>query len=235
MLLLQLLYIAGLASGFGQNIHDNSLGGAEFCETPPMWAYSFACRSDEQVRTVESPKTHIGMALSPQEWQGPSQCVGKYCVFSNRRFSGGMVAVTTKENAERMGQLPNLQPDKNTPQEPSYYVTSVPGKGMGFVANRTIRRGDRIMAKMPTLLVNRKFMEDTTSREETFRILDAAVMKLPAERRRAFMRQLGHFGGHKVSDILFTNSFQMDIGGEDGHHFGNFPEISRFNHDCRPK
>ncbi|KAK6189334.1 hypothetical protein LQW54_013373 [Pestalotiopsis sp. IQ-011] len=33
---------------------------------------------------------------------------------------------------------------------------------------------------------------------------------------------------------MFTNSFQINLGGHDGQHFGNFPEVSRFNHDCRP-
>lgn len=39
-----------------------------------------------------------------------------------------------------------------------------------------------------------------------------------------------------MSDILLTNAFQMDVGGlgEEGHHLGNFPDVSRFNHDCRP-
>ncbi len=26
----------------------------------------------------------------------------------------------------------------------------------------------------------------------------------------------------------------MDLGGDSGQHYGNFPEVSRFNHDCRP-
>ena len=45
---------------------------------------------------------------------------------------------------------------------------------------------------------------------------------------------MGHFGGPRVADIFATNSFQMDLGGPDGHHYGCFPEVSRFNHDCRP-
>ncbi|KAL2752243.1 hypothetical protein ACRALDRAFT_1066285 [Sodiomyces alcalophilus JCM 7366] len=55
------------------------------------------------------------------------------------------------------------------------------------------------------------------------------------------MRQAGRFGGHKVADIVTTNSFQVDLGGDGsggsssaGHHYANFPEVSRFNHDCRP-
>lgn len=49
---------------------------------------------------------------------------------------------------------------------------------------------------------------------------------------------MAHFGGHKILDILATNSFQMNLdpAGKDttAHHYGNYPEVSRFNHDCRP-
>lgn len=91
------------------------------------------------------------------------------------------------------------------------------------------------MAWQPTYMIQRQLTEDL-SPEEQQHILDAALLKLPAARRRAVSRQLGQFGGHRVSDILLTNSFQMDVGGEGeaGHHLGNFPDVSRFNHDCRP-
>lgn len=91
------------------------------------------------------------------------------------------------------------------------------------------------MEWQPTFMIHRKFTEDL-SPEEQQHLLDSALLKLPAARRRAFSRQLGQFGGHPPSDILLTNSFQMDVGGDrgEGHHLGNFPDVSRFNHDCRP-
>ena len=52
------------------------------------------------------------------------------------------------------------------------------------------------------------------------------------------MSQMAHFGGHKIVDIIATNSFQMNLDptGKDqnAHHYGNYPEVSRLNHDCRP-
>lgn len=179
-------------------------------------------------------------------WVGPRHCVREYCVYSNRQFAGGhgMVVITDANNAKRIAQLSDsLGDEKPGPEPPAFYATEVSGKGTGLVANRTIRRGERIMLWQPTYMIHRR-LTDALDPEEQQYILDAALMWLPAPRRRAFSRQLGQFGGHRVSDILLTNSFQMDVGNMDaaqggqpsdqGHHLGNFPDVSRFNHDCRP-
>jgi hypothetical protein len=149
---------------------------------------------------------------------------------------GGIVLVTTKANADLVAKFPTTarHPLGMAENPPPFYTAEVPGKGIGLVANRTIKRGERIMAWQPTVIVHRQFIEKL-GKEDQYRMLDMAITKLPANKRRAFMKQLGQFGGHKVSDILFTNSFQMNVGGEDGHHFANFPPISKYNHDCRPK
>lgn len=175
-------------------------------------------------------------------WDGPRHCVREYCVYSNRHFSGGIVVITNSENARRISELPDTTGASSGTGPPPFYAAEIPGKGTGLVANRTIRRGEPIMVWQPTFMVHRRLADDL-SPEEHRRILDAALLRLPAARRRAFHRQLGQFGGHRASDILLTNSFQMDVGegkgegegeGEEGHHLGNFPDVSRFNHDCRP-
>ncbi|KAB5576313.1 hypothetical protein GE09DRAFT_1095336 [Coniochaeta sp. 2T2.1] len=91
------------------------------------------------------------------------------------------------------------------------------------------------MSHTPTLLIHRTFLESLipTSKNQQA-LLDAAVSSLPPPTRDIFLSQMGHHGGHKVTDILATNSFQTDLGGTDGHHYGNYPPVSRFNHDCRP-
>lgn len=175
-------------------------------------------------------------------WVGPQHCVREYCVYSNREFAGGLVVITDEKNAKRISKLSdNTAGGSKAPGSapPPFYATEVPGKGIGLVANRTIKRGERIMLWQPTYMIHRK-LTDVLSPDEQQYILDAALMKLPAPRRRAFSRQLGQFGGHRVRDILMTNAFQMDVGrdaeegSEQGHHLGNFPDVSRFNHDCRP-
>jgi hypothetical protein len=92
------------------------------------------------------------------------------------------------------------------------------------------------MVQLPAVLIHRNFLH-TIPAQTQHPLLDAAIATLPASRRSTFFSQMGHFGGHRVADILATNSFQMTLGDArkpDSHHYGNFPEVSRFNHDCRP-
>ncbi|KAB5540286.1 hypothetical protein GE09DRAFT_1136665 [Coniochaeta sp. 2T2.1] len=86
------------------------------------------------------------------------------------------------------------------------------------------------MSHTPTLLIHRTFLESLAPHANQ-PLLDAAASSLPPTTRSLFLSQMGHHGGHKVTDILATNSFQTNT---DGHHYGNYPAVSRFNHDCRP-
>lgn len=135
--------------------------------------------------------------------------------------------------------LPNIPSHNQTPSPPPFHVSAIPGKGLGLLASRHLHRGDPIMSQTPVLLVHRAFLESPAPSDHHFsqRLLDSAVDALPDPTRSLFLSQLGHFGGrHRVTDILATNSFQTDIGGDEGggHHYANYPEVSRFNHDCRP-
>ncbi|ORY57430.1 uncharacterized protein BCR38DRAFT_305053, partial [Pseudomassariella vexata] len=186
-------------------------------------------------------------------WQGPHACYGDFCVYSKPDFSGGrgIVVISLKKNAEAISMLPVLSEDRvaeifqsqgvnvnftdevNT-SPPLFRATAIPGKGIGLVATQPIRRGQRIMAYTPAIVVHRKFIDDL-SKDEQYRLLEAGIGRLPMATRDIVMAQMGHSGDHRVLDIMMTNSFEMwmDIG-QDGHHFGNFPEVSRYNHDCRP-
>lgn len=109
------------------------------------------------------------------------------------------------------------------------------------------------MARPPAVVVHRAFVDDLGAAEQA-RLLRSAVAQLPGPTREVFAAQMGlhHTGGGggddagaRAVDIMLTNSFEMglpavavsrDGGGWDGRrYFGNFPEVSRFNHDCRPK
>jgi hypothetical protein len=110
----------------------------------------------------------------------------------------------------------------------------IQGKGNGLVATRTIRRGERIMAARPALLVHRDALIELEL-EEVYHLIDLAVNSLSKPRKDRYVAQAGTMGGRKNTDILFTNSFQVSLGDLDGFHYGNFPEVSLLNHDCRPK
>ncbi|KAH8767236.1 hypothetical protein F5883DRAFT_670502 [Diaporthe sp. PMI_573] len=50
-----------------------------------------------------------------------------------------------------------------------------------------------------------------------------------------FLSQHRQWGGHHASDIMVTNSFMFrSFGGLPRGSTANFPEVSRFNHACRP-
>ncbi|ROT35736.1 SET domain-containing protein [Sodiomyces alkalinus F11] len=201
----------------------------------------------EPISSREPPKT----PPSKDEWTGGSRCAGEYCLYANRAFGGerGIVVITTAHGLEKVKAIAGRAAAKtledegdshsSLPSGPSpFYVEEVSGKGLGMLASRALRRGDVVLTRVPALLAHRNFME-RTPREERERLLGLVLSLLPAATRRSFVRQAGRFGGHEVADIVTTNSFQVDLGGDGtgssaGHHYANFPEVSRFNHDCRP-
>lgn len=173
-------------------------------------------------------------------WIHSSACTGEYCVYSFPDYAAGrgIVLLSTQQHAESIARysIPTeyLASQKvNIESNPPYYVTEVPGKGLGVIANQTIRRGTRIMAWTPALVVHEDFL-DKVDENERFNLLDQAVDGLPLSLKSTFMEQLGHFGGHHVNDIVHTNSFNTALGPDSDQHMTSFPEVSRFNHDCRP-
>lgn len=197
----------------------------------------------------------------------------------------GIVVITTKTGFERIKQISKdiekaaakkRQGDRSSSDsrsqssDPPVRVVPIEGKGLGLVATRPLRRGDPLMTAYPALLAHRTFI-DKVPRRQQHRLLVAAVRLMPDATREAFLAQAGQGGwwdgsgdedellGAKVWDIVWTNSFQMDVGNsvggketqtqfenadeearlqqyrdKEGHHYGNFPAVSRLNHDCRP-
>ncbi|KAK2055992.1 SET domain-containing protein [Colletotrichum caudatum] len=185
---------------------------------------------------------------SDEGWHGPHACAGVYCSYSRPSFAGGrgIVLVTTPVSAEEASHLPAFaaEPAAGEGDGGLFRVAEMPGKGLGLVANQPIRRGQRIMAHPPAVVVHRRFVDDIDP-EEQYRVLEDAAARLPEAAREAFMAQMGQASaaaaaahrstGQRVHDIMHTNSFELGLNIRDGHHFGNYPEVSRFNHDCRPK
>ncbi|KAI1840168.1 hypothetical protein JX266_013621 [Neoarthrinium moseri] len=185
----------------------------------------FLSHSNTANRENESPGLH---ALEKAH-----SCRGQYCVWTSGEASSvGMSVVTTRANRKRILERSASRTVRSEPPA-NFRTTEIPGKGIGMIANRRIRKGEPILTAKPAVLVHRKLV-DELDLDDQYSLLDVAVSELPPMRREQFLAQAGELGGHKVSDILFTNSFQVILGGEDGQHLGNFPDVSRFNHDCRP-
>ncbi|KAI6340522.1 hypothetical protein MCOR25_011224 [Pyricularia grisea] len=183
-------------------------------------------------------------AATAQSWDGPHGCVGAYCVFANPNFgNGGIVLVTTKGNAKRVKAL---RPDTATTTNKGknakrpFRAQAIAGKGIGLVAKQPITRGELVMAETPAILVHKLALEEPT--DIYFPGLELAVSKMTPATRKTFMAQgtQGDFqGAMGIMDRLFTNSFQMALSGvgadnKAGFHYGNFPNVSKLNHDCRP-
>ncbi|KAK0742068.1 hypothetical protein B0T21DRAFT_283377 [Apiosordaria backusii] len=183
-------------------------------------------------------------ALPTSKWVSTGKCVEQYCVFYNFGFASGrgIVAITTAQNIERLKALERkwtataASEDMSTMTSPAYTIAPIEGKGLGLIANKPITSGEVIMSLPPAMLVHRTFF-DQFPPSTLNPLLSAAVHFLPTPLQTAFLDQMPHFSGDKINSIIQTNSFQMDLGTkspEGGHHYGNWPEISRFDHDCRP-
>ncbi|KAK6226566.1 hypothetical protein QIS74_00121 [Colletotrichum tabaci] len=232
------------------------LRGAPTCSWTPLeekssllecsnWEFASSERKDEGSAQTRTRPNGTTTEPEPTGWTGPHGCAGSYCLYANRGFADGrgIVIISTLENVEKAKVLEQtlrggqaLEDDPSS-SNPSFRITEVEGKGLGMIANKNLARGDTVMLKPPVLLAHRAFIERAPPADRHV-LLDSVAGFLPPATRRSFLGQMGHFGGHRVSDIMATNSFQMDVGGagaqDDGHHYGNFPEVSRYNHDCRP-
>ncbi|KAL0930504.1 uncharacterized protein CTRU02_214579 [Colletotrichum truncatum] len=208
------------------------------CGKLPIWS-SQAPNLDEAAtnRTTEQPKKDIWR--SDEGWIGPHTCAGAYCAYSRPSFANGrgIVLVSTAYNAEEASHISAFTTSANDVKDKGdsalFRVVEMPGKGLGLIAAKKIKRGQSIMTLPPAIVIHRRFIDDVDL-ENQYRLLDIAVNNLPKATREVFLSQMGQSGGHKVHDIIHTNSFEMRLAIKDGHHFGNYPEVSRFNHDCRP-
>ncbi|KAI1371250.1 SET domain-containing protein [Hypoxylon crocopeplum] len=162
-------------------------------------------------------------------WEGPEHCVNDTCIYSSHRIGDGIVLLTTERNAHIASNFPI--PSNAAAATLPFHVAEIPGKGIGIVADRSIRKGETILVRSPTMLVQ---TSPHVGLEPGTRdvLYDLAVEKLPAKGQELFVSQMGK----DVYDKIETNCFQMYIDGADesGSHLGCYPEISRFNHDCRP-
>ena len=166
----------------------------------------------------------------PPPWKGPEQCFTEFCLFSNPDAGEGMALITTARNAYITASSP-IPP--STGVEPTaYYEAEVSGKGAGLIANRTIRKGEIVMQRAPVLLIQSTPHLDLDP-ELREKLYQTAIDKLPEVTRERFLRQTGD----TIYDKIEKNSFRMFVNGDKKHslHLALFPEVSKFNHDCRPK
>lgn len=234
----QLLCLASAAGAVQKPLLE-----ADWCSWQPLFTEITCYINDDKQPlpssshlTPKKPTAPIVQLPPPSKWEATGQCSGTHCIFKNLGFANGrgMVAITTAQNIKKLKALEKKSAKASAEeQQQPFTIAEVPGKGLGLISNGSLHRGDPVMRKTPAILVHRAFFEQTPPEIQS-PLLKKAVSLLPPALRDAFLAQMSHFPGDRFLSILATNSFQMDLGGRDGHHYGNFPEVSRFNHDCRP-
>lgn len=167
----------------------------------------------------------------PPPWEGPENCYTDFCVYSNQENGGGGTAlITTARNAYLAANFPSLPHLSIEPT--AYYEAEIPGKGIGLVANRTIRKGEIIFQHLPTMLIQSTPHLDLEP-EVRENLYQFALTKLSETAREKFLHQMGDTAYARIE----KNSFRIYVDAKRQHsaHLGIYPDVSRFNHDCRPK
>lgn len=151
-----------------------------------------------------------------------------FCVYTSDSFASGrgISLFTTPEDAQRLVNLPAFtNPDEvlrsaNNDADPPFEAESLPGRGIGLIANRELRRGDVIFSHTPVLVVNEDVFEVFYEHQRDRNVfLNKAVERLPTHSRDSFMALHGHFGGDHVMDAIDTNSFAVTFFEDTGSLF----------------
>lgn len=136
------------------------------------------------------------------DWEGPEHCVNETCIISNDHMGDGIVLITSEINAKIASNFPVT--GNNGAAALPFHVAEVPGKGVGIVADRKIRKGETILIRSPTMMVQTAphvGMESGT-RDVLY---DLAVGKLPTRGRELFMSQMGKDIYNKIETNCFSN------------------------------
>ncbi|OAL27796.1 hypothetical protein AYO20_09649 [Fonsecaea nubica] len=210
-------------------------------ESPTSSSGSIVDSSTEEERESESP--YFPWTHQPICSEHLSEAGDEFCVYTNASFSNGrgISIFTTPAIAHEFASLPPFQdaaalsskginPETDEEDRP-WYTSSIPGKGIGMLASRPLKRGDLITAYTPALVAH---IGDLVFSEDRERLLKLAIDQLPAASRDAYLDLAKIYDEPEVvaQDVLKANGFDMKIGGL--LHPAVFPEAARYNHACAP-
>jgi hypothetical protein len=187
--------------------------------------------------------------VAPGPWTSEPTCSSNasetFCVFTSSSFfeNRGISFVTKPHIGERIASLSAFSTlysshsslSDNDTRDPPIYVASIPGRGMGVIANRTIERGDLIKAHRAIAIFHNdavwRTQQDYINHYE--RLMKQAIDSLPSHSKEMLLNMAAHDETQEpYIEKIYTNSFGEDFGGEE--HSIVVPETARLNHDCRP-
>lgn len=184
-----------------------------------------------------------GKAAQVTEWHPWTQkpvCVGpksnktlQHCAFIKEDFRGNkaLLIITSPEVAigdvslvESIGsQRANIQPSLETADPLPFEVETIPGKGLGAVANTHIRAGDVIFREYP-MIMQLAQVPASISWMQALWVLEEGFILLPREDQQRVFDLSRSTGGHVLEDIIRTNTFGASF--NNAAHLGLFPNVA---------
>ncbi|KAG9250609.1 uncharacterized protein F5Z01DRAFT_640188 [Emericellopsis atlantica] len=135
-----------------------------------------------------------------------------------REDHGCIFALTVKAH-ETMLQGSSVSTASNS----TYRITDIPGKGLGLIATRQLKRGQRILTDTP--LIRTHMTDKSTVSIAQFNSLSISDQDQVLSLTNIWKQD------HPVVGIIWTNSIPFT---NDGNEAGLFPLASRINHSCMP-
>ncbi|KAI0883926.1 SET domain-containing protein [Annulohypoxylon maeteangense] len=183
------------------------------------------------------PWTYPPMCMEAENETDPKLCVYTY---SKLRGDLGISLITTPETAASgIGILEDPDPKweewvRGIPltvsDPPPYEVVDLKDKGMGVVANRTIRKDEVVMLRHPVIV--RILDPRPWKPKDVMKLLHRATVQLPQKQGLEMLKLAHSKGGYIIDDIINTNAFGVLVDGVD--HSGLYVDVARLNHACKP-
>ncbi|PSN59928.1 hypothetical protein BS50DRAFT_507455 [Corynespora cassiicola Philippines] len=167
----------------------------------------------------------------------PLETSQSVCVFSDQRFADGrgIFLITSPDYAHDISKRPEFTQleaiDRiSHHRDPPFVQQNFLGKGRGLVANRTLYRGEQILASTPLFLMDIEAYK--LAEEERLRLAHLGVELLPDESKALLWSMSDHFNGDPIDGRIDTNAFMVYVNGVS--YIAVIPESGMMNHDCRP-
>ena len=206
----------------------------------PVYLFETPFGHEHDKRCVVNSETS---GYEPDEkWTGPKYCLSGFCTYWTRRrdFALVMRNSTAEQVIGQLSQLPEFISSLKTNERQEngmFYESDIPGKGIGLIAKRPIRKGEIVMKRQPSLLVQVETQAriDVDLRD---RLYSHAMDRMRERDRSLVMGMMGSDLGDKIDKNCFrlrTNEVESDNGDGGDHYIGCYPDVARLNHDCRPR
>jgi len=176
-----------------------------------------------------------------EPWAYPPFCVHsnstdntQYCVYTSSTFNmnrGISFIVTPETAANIVGSVLNPQPgyearhyltDYGMPaNQLGYKLAEIPGKGLGLVATRKIKRAEVFQVGLPAIIQDDQVLQEV-SHNDRLRLLRRAFRQLPDSNRALSLAKAKT--GSLYEKVIRANGFEVMIGGK--KHTSLYPEIS---------